>query len=240
MPIRLIVIDMKEIVIFTDGASRGNPGPGGWGVILSDGEKLIELGGRENNTTNNRMEMQGVIEALSYSESKGYKNLKIYTDSAYVINGASKWLSGWENNNWQTKTKEPVKNADLWKKISRLINSFDIEWMQVSGHSGIPANERVDVIATSYADKTPEKLFSGLASDYDIDLTDVEVSKEKKYKKTNSKQKAYSYVSLVDGKIMTHKTWSECEARIKGVSKAKFKKAISKYEEEEIIKEYEN
>jgi len=229
---------MKIFTIFTDGASRGNPGAGGWGTIVSDGERVVEIGGREDVTTNNRMEMQAVIGALQHIKEQKISSAVIYADSAYVINGATKWIAGWQKNGWQTAIKEEVKNADLWSELAILIKDIDIEWMRISGHSGIPANERVDVIATSFADKKPAKLFSGSFESYSIDLTDVEISKEKKYKKTNSKQKAYSYISLVDGKIETHATWVECEKRVKGKSGARFKKAVSQYEEEEIISDF--
>jgi len=231
---------MKDVTIFTDGASRGNPGCGGWGVIISDSKTVIELGGREDLTTNNRMEMQAVISALKYITEQKTESATIYADSAYVINGATKWVAGWKKNGWQTITKKEVKNVDLWSDLAAFTDNVKIEWIRISGHTGIPANERVDMIATTFADKKPTKLFNGSLEAYGINLTDIKISKEKKYKKTNSKQKAYSYISLVGEKIETHKTWTECEKRVRGVSGARFKKAISKYEEKEIIDQFQN
>lgn len=229
---------MKNVIVFTDGASRGNPGPGGWGVVISDGNKVIELGGRENNTTNNRMEMQAAIVAIQYLHKNDLINAKIHTDSAYLINGATKWLKGWQENSWITKTKDPVKNSDLWAVLASLLQNIRVTWVKVSGHSGVSANERVDIIATSFADNKSVKLFSGFSKDYDIDLNTIKNSSKKAKKKNSSRQKAYSYVSMVNGKIHIDKIWGDCEKRVKGVSGARFKKALSKYDEERIVESF--
>lgn len=231
---------MKEGIAFTDGASRGNPGPGGFGVIVSNGTDVIELGGREDMTTNNRMEMKAAIEAIVYAKKNKFSNIKIYTDSSYLVNGATKWISVWKAHEWQTKTKKSIMNEDLWKELSKFLNIsiLKVEWKRISGHVGIPANERADKIATSFADKKPVKLFSGIIKNYAIDLSDTRVLKEKVQKNYSSKQKPHSYVSLVNGKVKIHKTWLECEKRVKGVSGAKFKKALSPYEECEIIESF--
>jgi ribonuclease HI len=236
-----------KYIIFTDGSSRGNPGKGGWGAIVATGDNQVksqkskvesvrEIGGREDDTTNNRMEMTAVIEALKTVQDDA--PIKIFTDSAYLINGITKWVWAWQKNNWQTKTKDDVLNVDLWQELVKVSAGKKIEWNRISGHSGVPANERCDVIATTYADGSPVSLFHGLKSEYNIDLS-VTVGTEKAIKsKSNKKAVAYSYVSKVDGVIKTHKTWAECEARVKGVSGARFKKAISKEDEENIIEEF--
>lgn len=227
---------MKEITIFTDGGSIGNPGPGGWGAIVADkGEgKVVELGGRDENTTNNRMEMTAIIEALSKAPGGA---IDIYSDSKYVIQGITQWIFGWQKNDWKTKSKTDVLNKDLWQKLVEVSSSKDIEWHHVEGHVGVPANERVDEIANSLARGKSVSLFNGDLSDYSVDLSKTKGSEEAKTRKSNGK--AYSYISMVDGKVEKHKTWTECEARVKG-KQARFKKTFSKEDEEEIIKSWLN
>ena len=148
----------KNIEIYTDGSSLGNPGPGGWGVVIISNEKpnheFIELGGGEKDTTNNRMELQAVIEAVRYiNENCKESIVTINADSAYVLGGVTNWVFGWEKNGWKTSKKEPVLNQDLWKELISLVRNFDGEiiWKKVKGHSGVEYNEKADEIATSYA-----------------------------------------------------------------------------------------
>ncbi len=220
-------------IIFTDGSSRGNPGPGGWGAIVLNDDSAVELGGREDNTTNNRMEMTAVISALEFAKHE--IDITLYTDSAYVLNGATRWVKGWEKNGWKTSTKEDVVNRDLWEKIVPLTVYKNIDWQLVKGHSGTEGNERCDVIATSFADNDPIVLYNGSRERYGVDISIKKVSSDKKSK---SKSKAYSYVSMVDGVVKTHKTWDECKSRVDGVSGARFKKSVSPADEEEIINEF--
>ncbi|MFA7216484.1 MAG: ribonuclease HI [Candidatus Paceibacterota bacterium] len=222
------------ITIFTDGSSRGNPGRGGWGSIVATDDMVTELGGREDNTTNNRMELTAVIEALS-SLSRREREMTIYTDSLYVLSGSTRWVYGWQRNDWKTSQKEDVLNRDLWEKMLVLINKRIIDWQLLKGHSGIAPNERCDVIATSFADGSPAVLYKGSRERYGINLT-IDIKKEGIKKK--SKSKAYSYVSMLDGNIQIHKTWDECKRRVSGKSKAKFKKTSSPEDEENIIKEF--
>lgn len=227
-----------KTIIFTDGSSRGNPGPGGWGAIVafSDG-KIKELGGGEKHTTNNRMELMGAISALSIIKDED--NIVLNTDSSYVINGITKWVYGWKKNSWKNSMKEDVVNRDLWEKLIEVSKDKDIEWNYVGGHVGIPGNERCDEIATSFADGKKVELFHGKKTDYEIDLSDTEGSREKKKNKSKNKSPAYSYLSLVEGKLQKHKTWPECEKRVKGVKgNVKFKKAVSEENEREIMKEW--
>lgn len=233
------MIYMNKITIFTDGASRGNPGPGGWGSVVVTSENVMELGGRENDTTNNRMELTACIGGLASLKSNTEESITINTDSSYVINGITKWVKGWIRNGWITKTKDEVSNRDLWEKLVNVSEGKNISWEYVGGHSGVVGNERCDEIATSFADKTEIELYNGSLSDYSIkDILDLSQKVEKVSKKSHSKAKAYSYVSRVDGKIQTHQTWAECEARVKGKSGTRYKKAISKEQEEEIIAEF--
>ena len=226
-------------IIFTDGSSRGNPGPGGWGAIVLNDDSAVELGGREDNTTNNRMEMTAVISALEFAKHE--TDITLYTDSAYVLNGATRWVKGWEKNGWKTSTKEDVVNRDLWEKIVPLTVHKNIDWQLVKGHSGTEGNERCDVIATSFADNDPVTLYVGSREKYGVDVKISETFSDKKSlsaQASKSKSKAYSYVSMVDGVVRTHKTWDECKARVSGVSGARFKKSVSPADEEEIIKEF--
>jgi ribonuclease HI len=228
------------INIYTDGASRGNPGPGGWGAIIDFGETISEIGGRESKTTNNRMELSAVLESLEYLENKGYSSSQVmfFTDSSYVANGVSVWINGWRRNNWKSKTGSEIANIDLWQKIDDLLNVFEVKMTNIEGHVGIPANERADVIATSFADDKPDNLFVGKKSMYQIDLSDMSKNSEMKKTKSRSNAKAYSYLSLVDGVLQIHKTWADCEARVKGQKGVKFKKALSKEDEDSIKKSW--
>ena len=135
------------IKIYTDGACSGNPGPGGWGVFIENSGNITELSGRDENTTNNRMELKAVIEALKFFTINS--ELTIHTDSKYVMDGASRWIINWKKNNWKTAQKKDVKNKDLWIELDNLINYHDVSWVWVKGHDGIYGNERADYLATS-------------------------------------------------------------------------------------------
>ncbi len=133
------------IEIFTDGACSGNPGPGGWGAILRTGDVEKELFGGEALTTNNRMEMMAVIEALR--ALKKPVEARVFTDSQYVQKGISEWIHGWKRRGWKTASKEPVKNEDLWRELDKLAAQHKIDWQWVKGHAGHPENERADALA---------------------------------------------------------------------------------------------
>ena len=135
------------IKIYTDGACSGNPGPGGWGVFIENSGNVTELSGRDENTTNNRMELKAVIEALKFFTINS--KLTIHTDSKYVMDGASRWIINWKKNNWKTAQKKDVKNKDLWIELDNLLNYHYVSWVWVKGHDGIYGNERADYLATS-------------------------------------------------------------------------------------------
>ena len=137
--------DTSRIVIFTDGACSGNPGPGGWGAILRAGEHEKELSGGEDETTNNRMELMAAIAALE--ELKKPSPIDLFTDSTYVRDGIMKWIHNWKRNGWKTAAKKPVKNVDLWKRLELAMEPHNIEWHWVKGHNGHPDNERADELA---------------------------------------------------------------------------------------------
>lgn len=136
---------MEKVEIYTDGACKGNPGPGGWGAWLIAGEHQKELFGGEPTTTNNRMELKAVIEALS--ALKRPCEVVLYTDSQYVQKGISEWIHGWKARGWKTAAKEPVKNADLWQALDAAQARHKIEWRWVKGHAGHVGNERADALA---------------------------------------------------------------------------------------------
>ena len=229
---------MNTTIIFTDGSSRGNPGLGGYGAVISDGVTVTEIGGRERNTTNNRMEMMAAIAALQKVPHTTQGVVEIFTDSAYLLNGITKWVKGWQANDWQTKAKEDVLNKDLWIELVDVCGAKSIHWTRISGHSGVPANERCDVIATSFADGVPTKLFHGPVADYNINLSVTFGTEKAIASKASSKAKAYSYVSMVKGRVEIHTTWAECEARVNGTSGARFKKSVSPEDEAAIIAEF--
>lgn len=146
----------KNIEIYTDGSSLGNPGPGGWGTVIVTNNKIIEeLGGYDKDTTNNRMELQAVIEALKYIIKNEISEVVIHADSAYVLNGVTSWIFGWEKNGWKTANKKPVLNQELWKELIMRVREFKgkITWQKVKGHSGHIYNDKADEIATSCAAK---------------------------------------------------------------------------------------
>jgi ribonuclease HI len=136
---------MHQVTIYTDGACKGNPGPGGWGAWLRSGEHERELWGGERQTTNNRMELQAVIEALN--ALRGPSLVQMHVDSEYVRNGITTWIHGWKRRGWRTADNKPVKNVDLWQRLEAATVPHRIEWHWVRGHSGDPGNERADVLA---------------------------------------------------------------------------------------------
>lgn len=236
-------------IIYSDGSSRGNPGPGGYGgmVFFASG-KVVEFGGREDATTNNRMELLGAIVGLRIIRERATDTspIVINTDSAYTLNGATKWVYGWEKNGWQTSAKEPVLNQDLWQElmheIRMLASKHSIRWEKVKGHAGVTENERADMLATGFADNAPPLLFTGDASKYRefLKMYQLEPKTMATQKSTTKKsgKEAYSYVSIVNGTAHADKTWAACEKRVKGVKGAKYQKVFSKQEEEALIQDW--
>jgi ribonuclease HI len=142
--------------VFTDGACRGNPGPGGWGALLRWGSRERELFGGAPDTTNNRMELTAVIEALKSLTRP--VSVVVHTDSTYVQQGITKWIHGWKKNGWKTKAREPVKNADLWAALDTAVAQHQVEWRWVKGHAGHEGNERADALANRGIDSiAPER-----------------------------------------------------------------------------------
>jgi ribonuclease HI len=148
----------QTVVIYTDGACKGNPGPGGWGALLSTGETEKELFGGELGTTNNRMEMTAVIEALA--ALKRPCEVTLFLDSEYVRKGITEWIHGWKARGWRTSSKAPVKNVDLWQKLDAVVSSsgHKIDWRWVKGHAGDPGNERADALANKGVERALGRL----------------------------------------------------------------------------------
>lgn len=142
--------DLPAVEIFTDGACRGNPGPGGWAALIRSGAREKEISGGEPLTTNNRMELQAAIEALN--ALKRPCSVELHTDSNYVRDGITKWIHSWQRNGWRTADRKPVKNAELWQQLLDAAERHQVSWHWVKGHSGHPENDRVDEIACAEAD----------------------------------------------------------------------------------------
>ena len=142
---------MKTVIIYTDGACRGNPGPGGWGVLIENGESSKQLYGGDISTTNNKMELTAAIMALK--EIKEPCEIILYTDSKYVLQGIEEWIHNWKKRDWRGANKKPVKNIELWKELDELRDEHNIKWNWVKGHSGDPGNETADMLANRGIDE---------------------------------------------------------------------------------------
>jgi ribonuclease HI len=229
-----------DLTIFSDGACKGNPGPGGWGTILERGGHYFECGGGEPDSTNNRMEMTAAIEGLKRANSG--EKIRLVTDSRYLIDGATKWIWGWKKKGWRKADGAEVLNLDLWKQIDRLQSNLKLKWEHVAGHSGHPENERCDVIASTFGHGNPVELREGDGA-WIFEATPRPVTRKPKKAASSAKAKKHTappatgekyaaplYLSLVNGAIREHDTWGECEARIKGVKGSRCKKVKSRGE----------
>lgn len=236
-----------EIVVFTDGAAKGNPGPGGWGAIVATPEgEVVELGGGSAHTTNNKMELGGAIHALEHLRGRD-GSIRLHTDSTYLIDGITKWIHGWRRRGWKTSTGTDVLNRDLWERLSALLaergKENRVHWHHVRGHAGIPGNERCDEIAVAFAEGVRPDLYRGPVETYPVSLlatADAEAmpatKKRAAPRPARGGGKPFSYVSLLGGVAMRHATWPECERRVKGQAGARFKKAMSREDESQILR----
>ncbi|MBX7149907.1 viroplasmin family protein [bacterium] len=231
---------MDKIIIYADGASSGNPGPSGWGAIVSlpTGD-VYELGGGDSRSTNNKMELTGVIEGLN-SLNKNDEQIIILTDSAYVLKGITAWIFGWKKRGWKTAEGKEVLNADLWEALDKAVmrvGSKNIEWRYVRGHTGIKGNERVDEIAVAFSQNKSIELYKGPAARYHFDIKTLPpfAPIPEMTGKSSKPSAPYAYLSLLGQTAMRHANWAECEARVKGVSGAKFKKVMSAEEETKVL-----
>lgn len=232
---------MKKNLIFTDGAAKGNPGPGGYGAVILVGGVIIEIGEGKEITTNNEMELKAVVEALK-NIPKEEKNVEVYSDSKYVIDGAKGWTFGWVKNGWKTKAGTDVLHMEMWKELIELLKKVQVEWHKIPGHVGIIGNERADTIASDFAEKKIVNLYNGTRVGYKYEIEDTSYDKAEEEKRSAARkrqsQKAFSYISAVNGVVETHATWKECEDRVKGKKGVRYKKALNAEEEKETIKEF--
>ncbi len=233
---------LPSVIVFCDGATKGNPGPGGWGaIVVSSDCRVTELGGAAPHTTNNKMELTGAVRALECI--KGIDGpVAVYTDSTYVIKGIREWVWAWRRRGWKTAEGNDVLNRELWEELSALVTARGkdtIEWHYVRGHVGTPGNERVDTIADTHARRVPVPLYSGDLKSYDVDILDVPDDTSVPARSAGPRKArtvAHSYLSVVDGKPTRHSTWADCERRVKGRSGAKFKKSVSPADEQAILR----
>ncbi len=235
--------DPSKIVIFSDGACSGNPGPGGWGaIVLLPSGFVTELGGAEAATTNNRMEMMATVQALR-AVQQVLTTVDFYTDSTYIIRGITQWIHGWRRRGWKTAEGNEVSNKDLWEKLAELVaargTAGQIEWKYARGHVGTPGNERCDVIAVAFSKHQSISLYRGPLESYSVDLLNVpEDTSLPEMKSPSEKKAAFSYLSNIGGLVYRHKDWAACERRVKGKSGAKFKKSTSADDEKQILKSW--
>jgi ribonuclease HI len=221
---------MTGLIAYTDGACIGNPGPGGWGVRLLYPDGCVrELGGAVEHTTNNRMELQGALEALKVIGPSA--KATIFTDSRYVIDGLTRWIQQWRRRGWQTTADTPVKNRQLWMALDQL-NHPGIRWQHVRGHSGNPENERVDTIARLFALGQSPPLFCGQRGSPSDPVTRAPATGASGApvatpRQPTSSPPATRYVSIVQGAVALDHDWASCAARVRGVSGAHYKKVHS-------------
>ena len=239
-------VSALPITVFCDGAAKGNPGPGGWGVVIvtPDGE-VTELGGRNAHTTNNRMELTAAIEALAHVQ-RLTGPVAVYTDSIYVIKGIREWIWAWRRRGWKTAEGNDVLNRDLWERLSAVVDArgrSGVTWHYVRGHNGICGNERVDEIADGLARGMAIDLYRGPLLRYDRPILDVPDDTTVPPRRASDAARRptgtpHSYLSVVDGKPMRHSTWADCEERVRGRSNARFKKAMTPADERAILRDW--
>ncbi|HZI80403.1 MAG TPA: ribonuclease HI [Vicinamibacterales bacterium] len=233
----------SSLIVFTDGAAKGNPGPGGWGaLVVAPDLHVTELGGGSPHTTNNKMELGGAIAALRHvADHPG--PVALYTDSTYLIQGITQWVWGWRKRGWKTAQGTDVLNRDLWEELAALTGARargSVDWRWVRGHVGTPGNERCDEIAVAFAAQEPAALYDGPFADYPRPILqlpdDTALPKRTGGTMPAAKTAAHSYLSVVNGVPMRHPTWAECQQRVKGQSGALFKKTASAADESTILR----
>jgi len=226
----------KPYYIVSDGACMKNPGPGGWGlIVVTPSEHVVEFGGSEGASTNNRMELMGFYRGLQevYRQAKtepGNKILHAISDSKYVLDGAEKYIHSWKRNGWKTAAGGEVKNQELWEKIAKGLDlfrqiGFTIEYELVKGHAGNDANERADQIAVKYSRTEAVDLYEGPLSKYPIQIQTGEAF-------------APVYLSYIGGVLKRHATWDECKRAVEGKPGARYKKVTNRLQEKETLAQW--
>jgi ribonuclease HI len=241
----------SEIIIYCDGACSGNPGQGGWGIIVIFSDSIIELGGYQSQTTNNQMEILAAIRALEFVQKQklAVSKITVYTDSSYLINAITKWIFGWIKNNWVTLEGDSVKNKEYFHELLGLVKNLEpakIDWRYVPGHRGVVGNERVDQIAVAFSkgEGMGLNLYQGLKEGYpypeifSFDYSKIQNINSDSAQKNSRNKKAIGYLAFVSGQLFSFKTWEECSKVVQGRSGAKFKKFSTKEEAQEILKSW--
>ncbi len=210
---------MNTVDIITDGACSGNPGRGGWAAIIIDGAHHTEYSGSDPHTTNNRMELQAAITGLQQAPTQ--RQLRVITDSQYLINGITKWVKGWQKNGWKTRENQPVENRALWELLIA-VNGTHVVWQHVKGHAGDPLNERANTLA---------QIQAGSGSG-------TPLATPKLTPHTPSPTGFPCYLSLIGSTLQRHDTWESCQRTIHGVSGAKFKKLANQQQYDTQLKSW--
>ena len=209
---------------------------------MIEGGEVVELGGGARGVTNNQMELTAAIRALEEITGRP-GDVEVVTDSTYLIQGITGWVHGWKARGWQTREGGDVANRDLWETLLALVSRPErhgkMRWTHVRGHSGHPANDRADAIAVAFTKGSHPSLFRGPAEEYGVDLdAPISSAASGSSSKSRSKAAAYSYLSLLDGVLKRHKTWADCEHRVKGRAGARFRKTISAEDERAVIRSW--
>ena len=221
------------VCVYTDGACSGNPGPGGWAAVLVRDNRCEEIGGFEAATTNNRMEMRAALEGLRRCAPG--ERVHVVTDSRYLHDGIRKWIHGWKRRGWKKADGEEVLNRDLWEELDRASHAsgMKVTWEHVRGHAGHVMNERCDALATAFARGQPPQLRSG-------DGCWIQARRPRARGPANPSAAGGFplYASLVDGRLETHATWAECEARVRGRKGARHRKLRSEAERRQALEDW--
>lgn len=226
---------MANLVVYGDGACSGNPGPGGWAYLMAHGptQTVWERSGFAAATTNNRMELGALLEALRDIKAKYPQetSVKFFWDSSYVVNGFNQWLFGWAKRGFTKADGTPISNLDLWQAVWELKKSLPpLQMTQIPGHSGLPGNERVDELSVAQSQQSPIPEYNGPLANYPITITDLLAGAAHVDTAGLSGMSYPAYISLINGNLVRHLTWPECQAHVKGKS-AKFKKVKNAAEE---------
>ena len=232
-----------RLMAYTDGACKGNPGPGGWGAVLCwDRKSVVEMGGSCASTTNNQMELTAIAEVLAVAVARQPAEVEIFTDSRYAIDGATKWLSGWIRSGWVTSSGSQVLNQFQWQRISEFMANLKaqraaVKWNHIPAHSGYAGNEQADSIASRMATGTNVELYDGSLADYPRNLFDFAAGQKSTATRprSSSKGSAVYYLSFVDGVLRKHQTWDSCKGSVLGKKGALYKKVRGDGEALEII-----
>lgn len=229
----------KFHILYSDGACSGNPGFGGWAFIhLDPFHQVCEGAGYDPTTTNNRMEMTAALEGLRTIPAG--ESIIVLTDSVYLIRGITQWIFGWQKRGWKNAEGNEILNRDIWESLWKVTRGKKIDWRYVPGHSGIPGNERVDELAVAQTQRRPLAPYFGSLENYRVGILPlpekVALPEMKKNGGASSNKASAFYLSFVNGVLEQHKTWDQCQSKVKGVSQAKFKKVSSETEAQEVVK----